>query len=801
MKRYVYRCNWDNIEHEYADVVIVGCGAAGLYTALNLDPSITCVMLNKAGSQLCNSVYAQGGIATVIEPNIQDDPKRHFEDTIIAGAGLCDEDAVAVLVDEAWENIEQLIADKVPFDMHDGDLLLTREGGHSRNRILHCGGDATGLHLTNRLYELALQHKNIRICNNMFLTDIVTDEDGAVSGALGLGENGKPFYFASSKIVIASGGIGRVYQNSTNAICATGDGIAAARRAGAELKDMEFVQFHPTALVYPNDQGRYFLISEALRGEGAILKNRHGEPFMQGVHPLADLAPRDIVARAIVMEMKRSGSENVYLDITSKPRDFLMGRFPTILRECASHGIDISKDWIPVMPVQHYFMGGIKTDADAKTNVLGLYACGEAACTGVHGANRLASNSLLECIVFARRCAAHINNSQLRRPCPQAITASPEPPDTGMDFEQYSNEIRSLMTQKCGIIRNKTELTQACSRISEIFEKLDSMDLNNIKGIEAYNQSIVALCILLAAIQRKKSVGAHYRSDENTLGVDKMLNNFNLDDMVLRALNEDLGNGDITTLSTVDEKKRAQGNFIAKESGIVCGLMVVSRVFALLDAAIVFDCLVSDGDKVKPGDIIAKISGPARSILSGERVALNFLQRLCGIATRTHEAVEQVSGTKAVIVDTRKTTPGLRYIEKYAVRVGGGRNHRFNLSDGILIKDNHIHAAGGIRQAVTQARNAAPHTLKIEVEVESFSQIEEALESGADIIMLDNMSISDMAKAVRMIDGKALVEASGNMGEKDLCSIAKTGVDLISIGALTHTIKAMDISLRFLGSF
>ncbi|MEL7608300.1 MAG: L-aspartate oxidase [Bacillota bacterium] len=800
MKRYVCNRNWNDAERVYADVVIVGCGAAGLYTALNLDPSVQCVMLNKAGSQRCNSVYAQGGIATVIEPNIQDDLKRHFEDTIIAGAGLCDKDAVKVLVDEAWLNIERLIKDNVPFDMHDGDLLLTREGGHSRNRILHCGGDATGLHLTNRLYELVLARENIDIHNNMFLIDIVTNEDRATAGALALSENGKPFYFISSKVVIASGGIGRVFQNSTNATCATGDGIAAAERAGAELKDMEFVQFHPTAFVHPDDQGRYFLISEALRGEGAILRNSRGEPFMQGAHPLADLAPRDIVARAIVMETKKNNSENVYLDITTKPRDFLMERFPTIFGECASRGIDISKDWIPVMPVQHYFMGGIKTDVDARTNIPGLYACGEAACSGVHGANRLASNSLLECIVFARRCAAHINNSQLHLPRPQRFVSGPEPSNPNADFKQYSDEIRGLMTQKCGIIRNQAELTQAYARIRRIFETLDSMVLSDITGVEAYNQSLVALSILLAAIQRKKSVGAHYRSDENTLEVDRMLNNFNLDDMILRALNEDLGNGDITTLSTVDEARRVQGNFIAKEAGIVCGLTIVSRVFALLDASIVFDCLVSDGDQVMKGDIIAKVSGPARGILSGERVALNFLQRLSGIASRTREAVEQVSGTKAAIVDTRKTTPGLRCIEKYAVRIGGGKNHRFNLSDGILIKDNHILAAGGIRQAVAQARNSAPHTLKIEVEVESFAQIEEALQSGADIIMLDNMGIGDMAKAVQMIEGKALIEASGNMGEKDLYSIAKTGVDIISIGALTHTIKAMDISLRFSGS-
>jgi len=277
-----------------------------------------------------------------------------------------------------------------------------------------------------------------------------------------------------------------------------------------------------------------------------------------------------------------------------------------------------------------------------------------------------------------------------------------------------------------------------------------------------------------------------------------MMNNLTIDKMIRLALDEDIGNGDITTLSTINEEKIIGGSFIAKEEGIICGLPIMKRVFEILDDSIVIEQNVKDGDLVKKGDVIAKISGSARSILTGERVALNFLQRLSGIATRTRQAKEQIAGTKAVIADTRKTTPGLRSVEKYAVRIGGGSNHRFNLADGVLIKDNHIRASGGIRQAVSRARKMAPHTLKIEVEVETFEQIQEALDSGADIIMLDNMSIEQMAEAVRIIHGRALVEASGNMGDKDLQTVARTGVDIISIGALTHTIRAMDISLRFL---
>ncbi|MHB1313957.1 MAG: carboxylating nicotinate-nucleotide diphosphorylase [Christensenellales bacterium] len=277
-----------------------------------------------------------------------------------------------------------------------------------------------------------------------------------------------------------------------------------------------------------------------------------------------------------------------------------------------------------------------------------------------------------------------------------------------------------------------------------------------------------------------------------------MLNSIHFDDTIRRALEEDIGNGDVTTIATVDQDKQIQGSFIAKEEGVVCGLPVVRRVFSILDSSVSFEILCGEGAHVKKGSVIASVFGPARSILTGERVALNFLQHLSGIATRTRTAVKQIAGTKAVIADTRKTTPGLRAMEKYAVRIGGGSNHRFNLADGILIKDNHIAAAGGISKAVQRAKTLATHMLKIEVEVENIAQIKEALASGADIIMLDNMSLEDMEKAVAVIGGRALVEASGNMGDKDLKKVADTGVDIISVGALTHTVHAMDISLRFI---
>lgn len=272
---------------------------------------------------------------------------------------------------------------------------------------------------------------------------------------------------------------------------------------------------------------------------------------------------------------------------------------------------------------------------------------------------------------------------------------------------------------------------------------------------------------------------------------------YSVEQLIERALEEDVGTGDITTLTTIAEDAVGHGRYIAKEAGVLCGIDLARRVYEKLDRNIEFTAYKKDGDEISVGDIIAEVHGPAISLLTGERVGLNLMQRLSGTATKTRECVKQIEGTRATITDTRKTTPGLRVLEKYAVRVGGGSNHRFNLADGILIKDNHIVAAGGITEAVARARKNAPHTLKIEVEIETFEQLEEALAAGADIIMLDNMSCEDMTRAVGIVAGRAKTEASGNMGDRDLIEVAKTGVDIISIGALTHSVRSLDISLKF----
>ena len=513
----LFDATFSNTSELTFDVVIVGAGAAGLYAALNLDPQLQVAVLNKFGLHESNTYYAQGGIAAVTSST--DNWESHLNDTLIAGAGLCNRSAVEVLVREGPTDIQQLIELGVPFDRDEQNKIkLCMEGAHSSFRILHCGGDATGFHLARTLIEVASQRPNITLLDHLTLFDVLTDSAGLAAGVLVQDNAGKFFLMHAKSVILATGGIGRVYRNSTNSACATGDGIAAAIRAGAAVQDMEFVQFHPTALIHPDENMRYFLISEALRGEGAILRNRRWEPFMQGIHPRADLAPRDIVARAIVREMKRLDLPYVYLDITAKPRAFLRERFPVIYEECMKRGIDIAVNWIPVMPIQHYFMGGIKTDIHGQSTIGGLYACGETACTGVHGANRLASNSLLECLVFGRRCAQSINglthHGRPKADQPRDDQRSNAATGQDYDYETCRSEIRNTMTQKGGIIRNGIELGEAIQLVETKLGELSNLQISDRIAIETLNMATVARQILKAALLRQKSIGAHFREDD-----------------------------------------------------------------------------------------------------------------------------------------------------------------------------------------------------------------------------------------------------------------------------------------------
>ena len=501
------------MDHSDFDVIIVGSGVAGLYTALNLNPKLTCAVINKNGHDDSNSMYAQGGIAAVIGSD--DSPEIHFQDTIDAGAGLCDEAAVNILVREGPKEIERLLSMGIPFDFNDnGKLKLTREGAHHRDRIVHSGGDATGLHVTQSLLAEVRERPHLHLLNHYALVDIVTDKEGRVAGIITTDQRNRYAFLAAPHVILSTGGIGHVYRNSTNARSATADGIAAAFRAGARLKDMEFVQFHPTALVHPDQTGRFFLISEALRGEGAVLRNRKSEAFMQSVHPMADLAPRDIVSRAIIAEMRKHDVPNVYLDITSQPREFLKNRFPTIYETCMKRDLDIAINWIPVVPVQHYFMGGIQADMSGRTNIHGLYAGGESACTGVHGANRLASNSLLECLVVGRRCAEFINQADFIGKTPLLSMPDPINGERIMDIDSYRTRIRNTMTREGGIIREQNGLSEAVSLLEDFIASLNNAALSTVREFETMNMASAGLEILGAAMRRKKSVGAHYRSDD-----------------------------------------------------------------------------------------------------------------------------------------------------------------------------------------------------------------------------------------------------------------------------------------------
>lgn len=512
--RYAFNDDIQVRKQLQADVLIVGAGIAGLYTALHIAPEKSVTVLSKESIEISNSYLAQGGIAAAILPD--DETVFHVEDTLVAGAGLCDRKAVEVLCAEGPGDIRRLVELHVPFDLNAyGDLSVGREGGHHKNRIVHAGGDATGRETVKTLAAIAEKRENITFLEHTCLVDILLDDGGEVCGAL-LNNNGYVL-MRTANVVIATGGIGQIYEYSTNPAVATGDGLGAAIRCGAKLQDMEFIQFHPTGLYSETRESRSFLISEAVRGDGGRLINARGERFMSGKHELGELAPRDIVARGIQAELTESGENHVFIDITHRERAYLEKRFPTIFHECLSRGIDISRDYIPVRPVQHYMMGGIATDLHGMTNIVGLFACGEAARTGVHGANRLASNSMLECLVFGRRAAEHINS--LNRPIPAETALPKEVPhipteQLGLDYEGLRLQLRHTMNENAYIVRTDRGLERAQKAVQAIFEELCRNYLEDRAYLELLNLCMVSLEILKAARARKNSVGAHYIVDE-----------------------------------------------------------------------------------------------------------------------------------------------------------------------------------------------------------------------------------------------------------------------------------------------
>jgi L-aspartate oxidase len=505
--RYLVDFSLDELPHVHTDVVVIGAGIAGLFTAIKASETNRVLLITKKSLFDSNTRYAQGGIAAVISD--EDSPAYHRQDTLIAGAGLCSPEAVDVLVHEGPECVLELIRLGAEFDKENGVLALTKEGAHSQRRILHAHGDATGAEIVRALSEKTKQNPNIEVWNDHFVIDIIT-QDGQCYGVLVQKPDGGRVYVQAKATVICTGGAGQLYRYTTNPDIATCDGIAMAYRAGATVRDLEFIQFHPTALCYPG--APRFLISEALRGEGAVLRNIKGERFMSNYHPQLELAPRDIVARAIVNEMEKTKSTYVYIDITHEPAELIKHRFPTIYEYCLNYGLDLTTDWIPVAPAAHYMMGGIRTNLHGETSVGRLYACGEVSSTGVHGANRLASNSLSEALVFGRRIVRHIGQLEPLAGLPRIKERSHRSSAPIQAVVERRLKLQKSMLRYVGLKRNAKGLEKALEELKRHLPVLES-HLSKREEFEFANLLTCALLTSEAALKREESRGGHFRED------------------------------------------------------------------------------------------------------------------------------------------------------------------------------------------------------------------------------------------------------------------------------------------------
>src|SRR5262245_38621571 len=489
------------------DYIVIGSGIAGLFTALRASQHGRVLVVTKSTLEESNTRYAQGGIAAAIASD--DSPRLHGEDTIAAGAGLCDAGAVDVLTREAPARIQDLLGLDVPFDRQDGALALGLEGAHRARRVLHAGGDATGAHIEQSLCR-AIRATTVSVLEHCFVTEIVVEEGRAV-GVRTLDSRIHRGRF----VVLASGGAGQLFAHTTNPDVATGDGLALAYHAGAELADLEFYQFHPTALAVPGFPT--FLISEAVRGEGAYLRNTAGERFMPAVDARAELAPRDVVARAIMTEMQRAGAAHVFLDLSHLPEDSIRAHFPTIDAYCRKAGLDMMVDPLPVAPAAHYLMGGVRTTLWGETSVPGLYACGEVAATGVHGANRLASNSLLEGLVFGARVVAHTLDGGTRDSASTSagalylVETGPDRARMESDVAPTREALQAVMWERAGLMRDEAGLTAAHATTAAWQRALP--EPRDAADHELVNMVLITRLMAQAALARRESRGAHYRSD------------------------------------------------------------------------------------------------------------------------------------------------------------------------------------------------------------------------------------------------------------------------------------------------
>ncbi|MFF7776054.1 L-aspartate oxidase [Streptomyces tanashiensis] len=505
-----------------ADVVVVGSGVAGLTAALRCTAAgLRTVVVTKARLDDGSTRWAQGGIAAALGEG--DTPEQHLDDTLVAGAGLCDERAVRALVTEGPDAVRRLISTGADFDKtSDGEIALTREGGHHRRRIAHAGGDATGAEISRALVE-AIRDRGVRFIEHALVLDLLTDAEGRTAGVtlhvMGEGQHDGVGAVHAPAVVLATGGMGQVFSATTNPGVSTGDGVALALRAGAEVSDLEFVQFHPTVLFLgAGAEGQQPLVSEAVRGEGAHLVDADGVRFMLGQHELAELAPRDIVAKAITRRMQEQGADHMYLDGRHFGAEMWAERFPTILAACRAHGIDPVTEPIPVAPAAHYASGGVRTDLRGRTTVPGLYACGEVACTGVHGANRLASNSLLEGLVFAERIAEDITAAAPR--VPGAPVPHPAPVILPLPVAGARIRIQRIMTAGAGVLRSEASLREAAEALDALHSDAVAGGDDDAKaaepGVESWettNLLCVARVLVAAARRREETRGCHWRED------------------------------------------------------------------------------------------------------------------------------------------------------------------------------------------------------------------------------------------------------------------------------------------------
>jgi len=514
-RRYIASFNSRNLPQMFTDCLIIGSGIAGLRAAIEADKYGSVILVTKRGVYESNTAYAQGGVAVVLKPDEEDNLDLHIADTLKVGCGLNDLDAVRTVITHGPARVNELIQIGANFDSSEGELDLGREAGHSASRVIHAQGDATGKEIARALLAQVERCDNIVVHENHFAVDLLTDDHRCV-GALVYNDTIGLHIVWAKQTILASGGCGRVFQETTNPEIATGDGLAMAWRAGAVLQDMEMMQFHPTTL-YVAGASRA-LISEAVRGEGAYLVDKNGYRFMPDYHPDAELAPRDVVSRSIIEQMTKTTSRSVYLDARHIPYDVFAKRFPYITQICESFDIDVSRDTIPVRPSAHYMIGGVRADLEARTNIAGLYACGEASCTGLHGANRLASNSLLEGLVFGAIAgknaglwvADHPNPSQ-----PVAIisprTAQADVPN--LDIQDVRTSLRSIMWKNVGIQRQADRLQETIDAIEFWGRYILDKTFDRAFGWESQNMLTTAWLITQAALERRESRGVHYRED------------------------------------------------------------------------------------------------------------------------------------------------------------------------------------------------------------------------------------------------------------------------------------------------